>query len=60
MFGQEMVQGMTVTVNMQLAMLVPSVAVQVTVVVPCGNIEPDAGIHITIGLGQLSITIGAG
>jgi hypothetical protein len=59
--GHIIVQGITDTVNMQLAMLVlASVAVQVTVVVPTLNVEPDAGLHIVITPGQLSIAVGAG
>jgi hypothetical protein len=57
--GQVSVQGVTVTVNMQLAMLLEaSVAVQVTVVVPLGKVEPEAGVHMTEGLGQLSVGVG--
>ena len=64
---------MTVTVNEQLAVLpLASVAVQVTVVVPFGKIEPDAGLQVAGQLpaplgragvppqGQLSVTVGAG
>ena len=42
---------LTVTVNMQLAVLpLASVAVHVTVVVPFGKADPDAGLHVA---GQL-------
>jgi hypothetical protein len=45
----------TVTLKLQLAVLLdPSVAVHVTVVVPAGKHEPDAGAHATITPGQLS------
>jgi len=37
-----------------------SVAVQVTVVVPSGTLEPDAGLHATVTPGQLSAATGAG
>jgi len=51
----------TVTVKEQLAVFPDvSVAVQVTVVVPSGNVEPDAGTHMLVTPGQLSLTIGAG
>jgi hypothetical protein len=37
----------------------PSVAVQVTVVVPTGNIDPAGGLHTTVGAGgQLSVAVG--
>ena len=43
------------TVNEQVAVFPDvSVAVQVTVVVPTGNIEPLAGEQTVIALGQLS------
>ena len=46
----------TVTVKLQLELLPEaSVAVQVTVVEPFGNTEPDGGLHTTPGFGsQLS------
>src|SRR3954453_5826526 len=45
----------TVILRGQLALFpAPSVAVQVTVVVPRGNSEPDGGRHDTIGVPQLS------
>jgi hypothetical protein len=52
---------LTVTVNEQLDMLPEaSVTEQVTVVVPTGNVEPDAGLHVGEPTpGQLSLTIGA-
>jgi hypothetical protein len=52
----------TVTVKEQLAELpIASVTVQVTVVVPLGNVEPVAGLHIGEPRpGQLSLTAGAG
>ena len=47
------------TVNEQVAVL-PDVfvAVQVTVVVPTGNVEPDGGVHDVTTPGQLSETVG--
>ena len=49
----------TVTVKEQLAVLPEvSVAVQVTVVVPSGKVEPDAGEQTTVAPGQLSLTVG--
>ena len=52
---------LTVTVKLQLAWLPePSVVEQVTVVVPFGKAEPDAGLHVVdAGLPQLSPTVGA-
>jgi hypothetical protein len=55
------VHGITLTVNMQFAVFPDvSVAVQVTVVVPTGNVEPLAGTHIDVTPGQLSAAVGAG
>ena len=51
----------TVTVKLQVAVLPDvSVAVQVTVVVPTGKIEPLSGVHTEVTPGQLSDTVGAG
>jgi hypothetical protein len=52
----------TVTVNVQVVRFVQSsVAVQVTVVVPGGNSEPEGGEHVTATLGSaLSVAIGRG
>ena len=48
----------TVTVNEQVPVLpAESVAVQVTVVVPTGKVEPDAGEQIVVAL-QLSVAVG--
>jgi hypothetical protein len=64
--GQVMAGGVTsratVTVNVQVVRLVQSsVAVQVTVVVPGGNSEPEGGEHVTATLGSaLSVAIGGG
>lgn len=50
----------TVTVKVQLFVLPEvSVAVQVTVVVPFGNVEPDGGLHTVEATAQLSVAIGA-
>jgi hypothetical protein len=50
---------LTVTVNVQVPVLPDaSVAVQVTVVVPTGKLEPDAGAHMTVGVPQLSVPAG--
>jgi len=47
---------LTVTVNEQEAVFPdPSVAVQVTVVTPLANVDPDAGAHSTVAPGQLSV-----
>ncbi len=37
-----------------------SVAVQVTVVVPTGNVEPEGGLHDVVTPGQLSVATGGG
>jgi hypothetical protein len=52
---------LTVTVNEQLPVLVlVSVAEQVTVVVPTGNVAPEAGVQTTgITPSQLSLAVGA-
>jgi hypothetical protein len=51
----------TPTVNVQLAWLpAPSVAVQLTVVVPTLKVDPDGGTHIEVTPGQLSVTVGGG
>ena len=51
----------TATVNEQVAVLPEaSVAVQVTVVTPIGNIDPDGGVHATVTPGQLSDAVGGG
>ncbi len=54
---------LTVTVKLQVEVFPElSAAVQVTVVVPFGNVDPDAGEHVTVtalpGLGQLSVAVG--
>jgi hypothetical protein len=49
----------TVTVKLQLAVLPDSsVAVQVTVLVPTSNRDPDGGSHITEATAQLSVVPG--
>ena len=51
----------TVTVKLQVAVLPDvSVAVQVTVVVPTGKIEPLAGLHTVVTPRQLSDAVGGG
>jgi hypothetical protein len=66
MFGGHVIVGgcvsFTVIVNVQVAVLPDaSATVQVTVVVPFGKNEPDAGEHIGAPtIGQLSETVGAG
>ena len=48
----------TVTVNVQVAVMPQaSVAVEVTVVVPIGNTEPDAGTLTTVTAPQLSVAV---
>ena len=59
LLGQVIVQGVTVTVNVQLPVLpLVSVAVQVTVVVPIAKQVPDGGAQFTVGFGQLSLAVG--
>jgi hypothetical protein len=48
----------TVTVNVHCDVLPDaSVAVAVTVVVPLGNVDPDAGLATTVTPGQLSVAV---
>ena len=51
----------TVTVKLQFPVLVAaSVAEQLTVVVPTGNMFPDGGLHVGVGVGaQFSFTVGS-
>jgi hypothetical protein len=50
------VVSVTVTVNMQVLELpAASVAVLVTVVVPSGNVAPDAGVETTVTVEQSSL-----
>ena len=49
----------TVTVKVQIPVLFArSVAVQLTVVTPFWNVEPAAGVHVAVALGQLSEGVG--
>ncbi len=49
---------LTVTRKVHEAVLpAASVAVQVTVVVPTGNVDPDAGVQVIVAPGQLSVTV---
>jgi hypothetical protein len=51
---------LTVTVNEhELLLPAPSLTLQLTVVTPFGNVEPDAGLHVTAPTpGQLSVADG--
>ena len=50
---------LTVTVKLQVAVAFDgSVAVQVTLVVPVGKVEPDGGLQATVT--QLPLVVGAG
>jgi hypothetical protein len=50
----------TVTVNIQeVELFAASVAVQVTSVIPSGNVDPDEGTQVTAGLGSLESTASA-
>src|ERR1051325_3416 len=49
---------LTVTVNLHMLVLSTlSVAVQLTVVVPTGNVEPLDGAQTTVGVGPLSVAV---
>ncbi len=53
--------GLTVTVKLQVAVLPDvSLAVQVTVVVPMGKVDPEVGLQDDVTPGQLSDVVGAG
>lgn len=55
------VVSLTVTLKVQFAVLPdPSLAVQVTTVMPLAKVEPDGGLHEAAEPGQLSPTVGAG
>ena len=57
--GHVIVHGTRVTVKVQVAVFAEaSVAVQVTVVVPTGNVDPLAGRHAAVAPGQLSLGVG--
>jgi hypothetical protein len=52
---------LTLTVKVQEAVLpAASVAAQVTVAVPTGKNEPEAGAHDALTPGQLSLAVGGG
>jgi hypothetical protein len=59
---QVLIPPITVTVKVQVEVLPSeSFAVVVTVVVPAGKVEPDAGTEVTVtGPGQLGTAVGAG
>jgi hypothetical protein len=49
----------TLTLNVHVWVLPDaSVAVQVTVVVPAGNVVPEAGLQLAVAPGQLSVGVG--
>lgn len=62
--GQVSVQSAVTTVTVKVHVLVlleASVAVQVTVVVPVGKLEPDGGLQLTwMSCVQLSVAVGVG
>ena len=63
MFAGHVIDGgcvsLTVTENVHVAVFIDaSVEVHVTVVVPTGKVEPDAGVHTTAAPGQLSTAAG--
>ena len=65
MFAGQVITGgcvsFTVTVNEQLAVFADeSVTLQLTVVTPFGNVDPEAGLQVGLPTpGQLSLTVGA-
>jgi hypothetical protein len=57
--GADGAVAVTVTLNEQLVVLPDrSVAVHVTVVVPCVNTQPLAGVQLVVTPGQLSLAVG--
>ena len=59
--GQVILQAATVTVKLQLAVFPDvSVAVQVTVLVPTGKVEPEGGLQAVDTPEQLSAAVGGG
>jgi hypothetical protein len=59
--GQVIVQVPTVTVKVQLLVFSDaSLAVQVTVVTPTGNVEPEGGLQAVVTPEQLSAAVGGG
>jgi hypothetical protein len=62
--GQVIVGGvvsLTVTLKLQFAVLPdPSLALQLTAVIPFGKVEPDGGLQEAVAPGQLSPTVGGG
>jgi hypothetical protein len=61
--GQVIGQESTVTVNTHSEsglLLLPSLAVQVTVVAPTGKHDPEGGTQLTTALPQLSVALGVG
>ena len=51
---------LTVTVKLHVASgVMPFVAVQLTVVVPFGNVLPEGGVQVTVGVGQPAVAVGA-
>ena len=59
MFAGQVIVGacvsLTVTVKLQLG---PAPVVQVTVVVPFGNVDPELGAHVTVP--HVPVVVGAG
>ena len=51
---------LTVTVKVQVAVLLESDTLQVTVVVPLAKAVPEAGEQLGVPAGQLSVTVGVG
>ena len=64
MFAGQVMTGFSVsaivTVKEQFALLPElSVAVQLTVLVPLANVEPDAGVQTVLAIAQLSLAVAA-
>ena len=64
-FAGQVIEGgwlsLTVIVKLHDTLLLPLVAVQVTVVTPAGKNEPDGGLHVAVPVpAQLFVTTGGG
>jgi uncharacterized lipoprotein YbaY len=61
-FAGHVIEGSCVSCTVMVKEQVPvfpdaSVAVQLTVVTPTGNVDPDAGAHTIVTPGQLSVAV---
>ena len=59
--GQVIAHGTIFTLKVQEPVCPePSVALQVTWVVPTWNVEPELGVHVATTVSQLSVAVGGG